>query len=347
MKIQFKLTAAAAALLFLTTGCRKELCYDHDLHSLACRIALAPDWEQEWERDYGTQWPTAWDAERFGLGYDDLRPATAGGLAVFVYDDVHSETPRVAKEFHIAPHGETVMVSEGDHRLLIFNDDTRNIIIDDMASLPSARATTRVRSRASYAEFHRNEETVGPPDMLYGHYQPLLTTTLNTASMPYGFTLRPLVYTYLIRYEVEEGLNYVAAARGAIAGMARNVFLTDGHTGDEPATVLYDCTVTSYGVEARVLSFGVPGFPDRYYDRSGWRVPDDGARYTLNLELLLNTTQSFTLDFDVTDQVKNQPRGGVITVTGIRIGGGGKPSGDGAFDVNVSDWGPYQDIPLN
>ena len=49
----------------------------------------------------------------------------------------------------------------------------------------------------------------------------------------------------------------------------------------------------------------------------------------------------------MTDQVKTQPRGGVITVTGIRIGGGGKPSGDGAFDVNISDWGPYQDIPLN
>lgn len=345
MKAQLKIAIAATLLLSLT-GCRKELCYDHDKHSLACRLQLTSEWEREWERDYGSGWLTAWDTPRFGKEYDDMRPGIAGGLAVYVYDDIDSEHPSVSNEFHIAPEGEMVRVTEGDHRLLIFNDDTHNIIIDDMASLPTARATTRARSRSSYAQYHSDEETVGAPDMLYGHYEPRVRTELSTTVTPYAFTMRPLVYTYLVRYEVVEGLEYIAAARGGMAGMARHVYLTDGHTGDEPATVLYDCTVTSYGVEAAVLSFGVPGFPDRYYDRSGWRVPDDNAHYTLNLELLLTTAQSFTLDFDITEQVKNQPRGGVITVSGIRIGGG-KPSGDGAFDVNVTEWGPYVDIPLN
>ena len=43
---------AAAATLFLATGCRKELCYDHYLHAPACRVVMTPAYEQEWERDY-------------------------------------------------------------------------------------------------------------------------------------------------------------------------------------------------------------------------------------------------------------------------------------------------------
>ena len=149
-----------------------------------------------------------------------------------------------------------------------------------------------------------------------------------------------------MRYEVVQGREYIAQARGALAGMAEHVSLTDGHTGDKAATVLFDCELTPYGAEAKVMSFGVPGFPDRYYDRSGFRAPGDGHRYALNLEMKLTSGQSYTLDFDITEQVDRQPRGGVITVSGIRLNGG-EASGDGAFDVNVSDWGDYEEIPLN
>ena len=340
------LIAAAAATLFLATGCRKELCYDHYLHAPACRVVMTPAYEQEWERDYGAEWLRNWDTEKFGYEYANLRPAAPDGLAVYVYDVTESGSTEISDEFHIAPDGEMIGISEGDHRVLVFNDDTRNIIIDGMASLPTARATTRARSRASYAQYHSDEQTVGPPDMLYGHYQPSLVTEKNSSWTPYEFTLRPLVYTYLVRYEVVQGREYIAQARGALAGMAENVYLTDGHTGDKAATVLFDCELTPYGAEAKVMSFGVPGFPDRYYDRSGFRAPGDGHRYALNLEMKLTSGQSYTLDFDITAQVDRQPRGGVITVSGIRLNGG-EASGDGAFDVNVSDWGDYEEIPLN
>ena len=50
-------------------------------------------------------------------------------------------------------------------------------------------------------------------------------------------------------------------------------------------------------------------------------------------------------EFDITDQMAKQPRGGVITVSGLTIdeyefGGGG------GFDVDVDDWGPYEDVEL-
>ena len=40
----------------LSGGCRKDLCYDHDRHGLTTRALILPEWEQEWERDYGMCW---------------------------------------------------------------------------------------------------------------------------------------------------------------------------------------------------------------------------------------------------------------------------------------------------
>ena len=33
-------------LLLLTFGCRKDLCYDHELHSASVKTMVAADWEQ-------------------------------------------------------------------------------------------------------------------------------------------------------------------------------------------------------------------------------------------------------------------------------------------------------------
>ena len=51
-------------------------------------------------------------------------------------------------------------------------------------------------------------------------------------------------------------------------------------------------------------------------------------------------------DFDVTDQVNAQPHGGVIVVKGIVIKEEDGVQGSGAFDVEVNDWGEYEDITL-
>lgn len=45
-----------AGLTFLSTSCRKDLCYDHDEHGLSVKVNLSSDWEQEWERTYAYDW---------------------------------------------------------------------------------------------------------------------------------------------------------------------------------------------------------------------------------------------------------------------------------------------------
>ena len=153
-------------------------------------------------------------------------------------------------------------------------------------------------------------------------------------------TLQPLVFTYKIRYEFAAGLEYVAIARGALSGMAKSVLLNTGETSEESATLLYDCDLKAYGAGALVNSFGVPAFPNLNYPT---RVP---VKNSLNLELVLKNGKLMTLDFDVTDQVQMQPHGGVIVVSGIEIKAEDGSQGSGAFDVDVNDWGDYEDIYL-
>ena len=126
-------------------------------------------------------------------------------------------------------------------------------------------------------------------------------------------------------------------ARGALAGMAKGVNLSNGRTSPEEATVLYDATVTDFGAQALVKSFGVPDYPNPDYSRTP-------RQYGLNLEVRLKDGSYQQFDFDVTEQVEKQPHGGVIVVKGIVIEEP-KASG-GGFDVGVSDWGDVVDIPL-
>lgn len=53
-----------------------------------------------------------------------------------------------------------------------------------------------------------------------------------------------------------------------------------------------------------------------------------------------------SFDFDVTDQVAAQPQGGVIVVRDIEIPDEKGMEGGSGFDVDIDDWGEYEDVEL-
>ena len=199
MKAKFRYAGVGLALLGLAVsaaGCRKDLCYDHDAHSPGCRALVTAVWEREWERDYGLGWLAGWDAAAYGRAYDDLRPDAAEGIAMVVYGDPESRTA-VSDEFHLSAGGGKVSLKEGSYSLLFYNDDTEFIVFNDMASLPSASATTRTRTRGSYSEHHAEERTVNTPDMLYGHFVERYGAEMHLGWEELPVKMQPLVYTYL------------------------------------------------------------------------------------------------------------------------------------------------------
>lgn len=243
-------------------------------------------------------------------------------------------------ERNLPQEGGRVDLTEDTYSLLLYNNDTEYIVFDNVYSVAHTRASTRTLTRGSYLAMHANERTINQPDMLYGHYIESYKGELSTEIKQHPVTMKPLVYTYLIRYEFTSGLEYVSLARGAIAGMAEAVYLHDGHTGNESATILYDCSVEEWGVEAKVRTFGVPGYPGDHYMRG----PEDDPCYSLNLEVKLVNGVIKTYEFDISQQLVDQPRGGVITVSGLEVD---DDEATGGFNVDVEGWGDIIDIPLD
>lgn len=325
-----------ALLLLTATGCRKDLCYNHEEHSYSVKTVVRAMWEQKWERSYNVNWQEEW-REEWSHDYEEFIPERGGGIRSLVYDE------NGVAEGNLDSDGGRLYMSEGLHTLLFYNNDTEYIVFDDIASLPTASATTRTRTRGSFVALHQGERTITPPDMLYGAFVLEYTAekTLDYVTLP--IEMRPLSYSYLIRYRFKSGLQYVAQARGALAGMAEKVYLRDGHTEGSTATMLFDCKVDELGCAVQLPAFGAPDYS--YTD--GYTADENTHTYTLSLELQLKNGKTLTYTFDVSRMMRAQPRGGVILVDGIEVsdedGAGGS---GGGFEVGVDGWGDYIDIPL-
>lgn len=332
--------ALAIAVLSLSSCVHKELCYHHNEHAHKYHVLINADYRYEWEEhevsDY-TNWKESWPANY--IEYDQLRPVKPSGLRVVNYPEKGGN-----KISNIDADGGVVYFSEGHHDILFYNNDTEYIVMADMENFSTTRATTRTRTRSTYmgnpfGDQSEEEVTVNPPDMLYGNY--IVGYEAHKVLEPelLEVTMHPLVFTYKIRFEFAKGLEYVALARGTLAGMAMSVNMSSGETSNQTATILYDCELTDYGVRALVNSFGVPGYPNGNYTKAG-------NIYAVNLECRMKNGKIKSFDFDVTDQVSKQPHGGVIVLSGLEVSESEGATSSGAFDVTVDDWGEYEDINI-
>lgn len=339
------LIAIMMAVAAATTSCRDELCDNH-FPSLAVSLS----WEHEWERDYGMNHSASWDTSLYGFEYGALRPQKPEWVNCIHYSTDGSSYESFLKE----DAGNVALDKEQEgQQVLLYNGDTEFLVLEDMASFTDARATptTRTRNTGEYLNTqHPGLSTTNPPDILYSAFVDNIKSAGPHTQITFPVTMQPLVFTYLIRYEFEYGIHHVSQARGALGGMAESVYLRDGHTSDKATIILYDCDVKDYGCEARVRSFGVPSFSDEYYGRGDDSRAIADRPFTLNLELLLTNGTTLEFNYNISNQIANQPKGGVITISGIRVEDEQNKVGEsaGAFDVDLSGWGNIeQDLPFD
>ena len=330
-------------MMLLAVSCNhKELCYDHDPHSERVEYKLELDFDCEWEYNIesNVDWSQVWKPE-YGISYDDIRPKEPEGVRVHIFnEDDRTETVR-----NLTKQNATIRFNqEGHYDMLFYNNDTEYIVFEGLESFNTASATTRGITRSTYRGNSlmtraTKEVTVNPPDMLFGAYMNDIYVTKSTQADTMKVTLKPLVFTYLIRYEIAKGAELVSLARGALAGMAKGVNLGNGRTSVEDATVMFDCDkLGEFGAQALVKSFGIPDYPNPNYSRGP-------RQYCLNLEVRLTNGKTQQFEFDITEQMEKQPHGGVIVVSGIEIDSN-TASGGGGFNVDVDGWGDAVDVPL-
>lgn len=330
----YYILAIALVMSVICVSCRQELCYDH-----YPSMDITFSWEQEWERDYGMNHYATWDPRRHRYEYEELRPDVPEWVKMVRYFD----GDRLSENFS-SPDGKRLEVDEeDDFSLLFYNGDTEYIILSDMASLNDVRATATTRTRSGSSlqamqELYHVTRTTNSPDVIYSAYMEHVSGFKSHEVKPMPVKMQPLVFTYLVTFEFEQGIEHVSLARGALGGMADGVYLRTGVTTDETSIILFDCTIHEDACRCQVRSFGIPGFPDSYFGRG---APSYMQRpYTLKLELKLKSGKSVEFDYDISDQIKNQPRGGVIKVGGIRVEDDEGPGAtqSGGFSVDVSGW---------
>lgn len=326
-------------MLVTCVSCRQELCYDH-----YPSVNISFTWEREWERDYGMNLQSIWDPVLMHWEYDEMRPEIPEWIKLLKYSDDGRITERL-----LSPEGLKLEVEQDENSsMLLYNGDTEYIIVSDIASINDVRASasTRTRSGSSMQEMkevYKNTRTTNPPDVIYSAFIERIPGGGIHEEKPLPINMQPLVYTYIVTYEFEHGLEYVVLARGALGGMAEGVYLRTGVTTDDVSIILFDCDVHSDACRSRVHSFGIPGFPDSYFGRTD--PPESTQPFILNLEVKLRNGNTKEFNFDISDQIKNQPRGGVIKVGGLRIEDEeAQPPSGGGIDVDVSDWGDNTDI---
>ncbi|MDE7349934.1 MAG: DUF5119 domain-containing protein [Muribaculaceae bacterium] len=341
------IAAMASVLIPLLTSCdHKELCMDHWDHAARYQVNFQAEWDRTWEYTHeGENWKLNWQNYDFSQDYEyeDLLHEKGTGIRSQVYTDGHDNELR-----NHPAEGGIVYMTPGEHQILFYNNDTEYIVFNDISLVANASATTRTRSRSTYHgnskapqyETRADETTVNPPDKLFAKYIESYSAEKAQVAPIENITLRPLVFRYLIRYHFKSGAEYIRLARGALSGMAGSVFLSDGHTGPDPVTVLFDGDPYMWGVEAVVNTFGVPNFPNPDYTRAPF--------YGLNLEVRLGNGELLSFDFDITDQILKQPRGGVIEIYDLEIPDDiGNAEDKGAFGVAIDDWGEYQDVTFD
>lgn len=323
----------SAVVIFLAmVSCEhKELCYTHDEHAPQSEFVLTLSFDCEWE--YNTEdnikWKQNWK-EDYGISYEELRPQEPSGVRVHVFnEDDQTETIR-----NLTKDNSTIRFSEeGHYDLLFYNNDTEYIVFEGLESFGSAHATTRASGRSS---------AVNPPDMLFGAFFNSLLVERKPEPDTLTVTLKPLVYKYLLRFEASEGVELIEKAGGFITGLATGVNLYDGSTSSGEGMLAFECDMKgNYGTQGIIQTFGIPDYPNpNYLKNSG----DRQRKHELYLEIVKTNGKIQTFKYDVTDQMLSQPHGGVILVQNIKIE---ENTSGGAFDVGVTGWGDYIDVPLN
>ena len=327
----------------------KDLCEDHRAHAHRYHIQIIADYRYDWEEqiyDEATDWEYRWPDE-FTLSYDELRPTKPSGLRVVNYNEAGTSN----NLHNIKPDGGVITLYEGLNDMLFYNNDTEYIIFSRSGTDATTRATTRTLTRAEYvasAFAVEGERTVTPPDMLFANYVEDYLPEKVVEPTPFEITLQPLVYTYKIRFEFVDGIEYASSAVASLSGMAESVELNTGDTSEESATILFDDLKIVYTNEAKdegyiravVKSFGTPAFPHPNYPTR------TDVTHGLKLEVRLRNNTIWTADVDVTDQIQLQPHGGVIIVKDLVIKKEDAMQGSGGFEPTVDEWGPTEDIEL-
>ena len=358
-----------ALLTVCTAGCKLEPALylretvQADL-SLATRVNLDLLWEVNWEAD----WTFRWNVDVLGpLNYTE--PASLS-LHTYALDANGNHKDHAVRNFY--GRSAVMPVFVGTYDLLFHNNDSEILLFSSDAQTDDVLCTTRIISsglKESAQVLTSKQKLAGMstkgdleddatdgepvalmPDGLFTLYDKGQVISDDLSQYDYidgryvlhiDGELHPATYIYLIQIHLSNNDGRVIGSEGgaAMTGLAAGVNLNSGisfeSTVSVPMDVYMDRSEDMLG--ARMLTFGLPSC-NPYEMKVDEDVPDSQHYLVLNITYSNGTWKNVRID--VTDAVRTQPLGGVITLE-LDVEDfppeGGK-TGDGGFNALIDSW---------
>jgi len=316
------------------------------------------DWEQEWS--YG--WDES-DKTIFG-DWNIQEPHIFNIRRYYKGDDPDAPHTRV-NEHQINSNNLTAHYSLGYYDILTWNeittlDGVQSLHFDESTTLEYVTAYTNKSPHAArYAPGFRS--SYYQPEFLYSGYYQNMAVTNNPEDYDYyneeenlfykeiQTVLDPRTYIYLIQIVLRNNRGRIVGVDGTanISGMAQSCNLNTGVTGADEISVNYDvqlkehCIYKDEDVDViggRLITFGLCNLNPYHVTRAGLSETTTSSSF-IDVEVSFNNGNDSTFVFDVTDQILNRYKGGVITVT-MDVDSIPIPtrSGGSGFDAEVADY---------
>ena len=226
-------------------------------------------------------------------------------------------------------------------------DGVQSLIFDEQTTLDSVTAYTNQSMHASRYHVPKYTRSFYAPEPLFAAYDQAIEIRSDLKGFVYheernvyvrqlNMMMYPITYIYLTQVILHNNRGRITSADGNanLSGMARYTTLNTGTAGDDPIAVYFNstlktnCALVPYGtptdapsraiaehadiIGGRLMTFGMCGQTPRLIkDASG--VTDKEQHY-LDVTVQFYNGMDSTLVFDVTNQVRQHYKGGVITV---------------------------------
>ena len=320
------------------------------------------DWREEWYYGFDETGPLSLD----NIGYPtptlfNLTRYYTGDQTPGPHTDPQKQT-RPDKQFR------QTITKYGYFDFLAWNEPSEDkegstLLIDDYSNLDEVTATVTPTTYPSRYHAPRHTRAYNEPhDALFSAYK--TGEMINREHDGFDFDaenniwvkhlpmeLQPLTYIYLVQVILRNNdkIKELADDQSILSGMANSMVLNTGVAGNDAISVYYklqkdlkkNCT-WKYGEKVditagRLLTFGICGLSaNKVTNREDVKDPNT---HWIDVQFRFTNDMDSTISFDVTDQVRNRWKGGVINLE-LKVDTVPMPrrSGGSAFDAVVKDY---------
>lgn len=309
------------------------------------QLDLSVYWQYDIDYSWEAEWYYGWDSldkDIFGDSIGYIPPSVFNIRRYFLGNNSAAPHSSVLKN-QISGTSFTANYEPGWYDFLVWNevnslDGAQALHFDETTTLDYVTAYTNITSAAALsksAAAMKYPNAFNQPEALFSAYKQGISITNNIEDYDYydpvkgiyykiiDMTLVPVTYIYLTQLIIHNNRGRVSGVTGNadLSGMARSCNVNTGVAGEDAITVHYNCrfknncNMKGESVDiagGRVMTFGICNInPNRIVKAAEIR---DGARHYLGIPVIFNNATDSTLVFDVTDQVRQRYKGGVITV---------------------------------